>query len=99
MSPDARELLDVIVLAMACPNPAAGMELLGKGVALVLAGGVGEAPLAEPTLLPLADEPQDGPIGWDFSDPRFEAIMRPGYEDTAEYHYAMAAHERALRGG
>lgn len=93
----ATELMSVIVLAMACPDPRIGMNLLGHGVAVALSAD--RTPPAETPLLPLSDEPQDGPLGWDFADPRFAAAMRPDYEHTAEYHYAMAAHERAMRDG
>jgi hypothetical protein len=48
-------------------------------------------------LRPLDEEPL--PSGWDWSDPETVAIVCSGYEDTAEYHYAMAERERVLREG
>ena len=94
--PVAAELLSVIVLAMSCPDPRVGMELLGEGVGVVLGGREGESLPPEPTeLTPLRDD--DAPLGWDFADPQMQAAMRPEIRDTAEYHYAMAARERALR--
>jgi hypothetical protein len=52
----AAELLSVIVLAMTCPDPAVGMELLGEGVGVVLGGAErGPAPPEPTELLPLRD--------------------------------------------
>lgn len=54
--PTAAELLSVIVLAMSCPDPRVGMELLGEGVGVVLGRREGESPPPEPTeLTPLRD--------------------------------------------
>ena len=99
IDPLAAELLSVITLAMSCRDPRVGMALLGDGVGVVLLGrGEGEAPRPEPTeLRPLTDD--DEPLDWDFADPRMQAVMRPEYRETAEYHYAMAERERALREG
>ena len=80
--PLARELLSVIALAMTCPDAAVGMEILGDGVGVVLAGRRGNA-MPQHTPTPLRPE------GWDEPPPDTE---------SAEYHYAMAEREREARG-
>ncbi len=52
----------------------------------------------EPTVLRPLNE-YDEPGWFDHSDPELHAIMQPEYRETAEYHYAMAARERALGEG
>jgi hypothetical protein len=78
--PLAVELMSVIMLAMTCPNPAVGMEILADGVGVVLAGRRGPPLEHMPTPLRPA-----------------ELYEPPPDTDSAEYHYAMAERERALR--
>ena len=89
----AADLLSSIITALFLP-PETGMSWLGDSVGEVL-----RRRAARPSdMTPFRpDESEPEPMQWHLSTAERQAIAHPEYADSADYHYAQAAAERALR--